>query len=98
MKTLSLILLLAGNGWAQLQQTSEIIDVLKAHYVDKDKLNPKLLNDATAAGILERLGTGARLMTADEAASNAISTVTSTVAAGDPLARAELIDPDIGYI
>jgi C-terminal processing protease CtpA/Prc len=99
MKTITIILcLFAVTGWAQLQQTSEIIDVLKSHYVDKDKLDQKLLNDATAAGILNRLGSGAKLLTADEAASNTVAVVVSSAEPGEPLARVEVIEPDIGYI
>src|SRR5437016_4239447 len=82
----------------QLQPTSEIIDVLKSHYVDKDKLDPKSLNDATVAGILDRLGNGAKLLTADQAATNAVPVVASTADPREPLARVEVIDPDIAYI
>src|SRR5712671_7757081 len=99
MKTIAIILcLLAVTGRAQLQQTTEIIDVLKSHYVDKDKLDQKSLNDATAAGILDRLGNGAKLLTADEAASNAVPAITSSADPQEPLARVEVIDSVIGYI
>jgi C-terminal processing protease CtpA/Prc len=94
-------LLAASVAWAgetQLQLTSEIIDVLKSHYVDKDKLDQKSLNDATVEGILSHLGAGAKLLTADEAASNVVPTVTSTADLREPLARVEIIDPAIGYI
>src|SRR5260221_6179435 len=85
-------------GETQLQQTSEIIDVLKSHYVDKDKLDQKSLNDATAAGILDRLGNGAKLMTAEEATSNMVPTITASADPHEPLARVEVIDSVIGYI
>ena len=88
----------AFAGDTQLQQTSEIIDVLKSHYVDKDKLDQKSLNDATAAGILDRLGNGAKLLTADEAASNTVPAITSSADPQEPLARVEVIDSVIGYI
>jgi C-terminal processing protease CtpA/Prc len=100
MKSLIIILLAASAlaGETQLQQTSEIIDVLKSHYVDKDKLDQKSLNDATAAGILDHLGAGAKLMTADEAATNAVPVVVSSADPHEPLARVEVIEPNIGYI
>ncbi len=99
MKYIAILLGLAAvTGWAQLQQTSEIIDALKTHYVDKDKLDQQLLNDATVAGILERLGPGAKLLTAEQAASNRVPVVASTANPHEPLARVEVIDPDIGYI
>ena len=80
-----------------LPQTSEIIEMLKLHFVDKDKLDQKLLNDATAAGILDRLGTGAKLLTADQAASNTVPAVVSTADPSELLARVEVIEPDIAY-
>ena len=92
------ICLVAGTGWAQLQQTTEIIDVLKSHFVDKEKLDQKLLNDATVAGILDRLGAGAKLLSAEEAASNAVPSIAAATEPHEPLARVEVIDPDIGYI
>jgi C-terminal processing protease CtpA/Prc len=99
MKYIVIVVSLAAvTGWAQLQQTSEIIDALKTHYVDNDKLDQQLLNDATVAGILERLGTGAKLLTAEQAASNRVPVVTPTTDPHEPLARVEVIDPDIGYI
>jgi C-terminal processing protease CtpA/Prc len=98
MKNLIILFLASSAFAAELQQTSEIIDVLKSHYVDKDKLDQKSLNDATAAGILEHLGAGAKLLTADEAASNAVPVVASTIDPQEPLARVEVIDPGIGYI
>jgi C-terminal processing protease CtpA/Prc len=98
MKRLLIFFFATGVLAAELQQTSEIIDVLKSHYVDKDKLDQKSLNDATAAGILDHLGAGAKLLTADEAASNAVPVVTSTADPREPLARVEIIDPGIGYI
>lgn len=81
-----------------LQQTTEIIEILKSRFVDKDKLDQRLLNDATAAGILDRLGAGAKLLTAEQAASNAVPEVVSTADPAEPLARVEVIEPDIAYI
>ncbi len=99
MKYIAIIIcLVAVTGWAQLQQTSEIIDVLQSHFVDKDKLDQKSLDDATISGILGRLGAGAKLLTAEQAASNAVPTITATAEPAEPLARVEVIDPDIGYI
>src|SRR5258706_7934595 len=81
----------------QLQQTSEIIDVLKSHYADKDKLDQKSLNNATAAGILDRLSNGAKLLTADQTASNAVPPITSSADPHAPLARVEVIYSVIAY-
>src|SRR5437899_8413557 len=81
-----------------LPQTSEIIEMLKLHFVDKDKLDQKLLNGATAAGIRDRLGAGAKLLTAEQAASNTVPAVISTVDQSEPMARVEVIEPDIAYI
>ena len=81
-----------------LQEMSEVIDILKSHFVDKDKLDQKALNDASVAGIIERLGSGAKLLTAEQAASNALLQVVSTANPTEPLARAEVIEPSIGYI
>jgi C-terminal processing protease CtpA/Prc len=92
---------LALSAWAAdapLQTATEVIDVLKTHFVDSDKLDPKLLNDATVAGILERLGAGAKLLSAEQAASNSLPSVASTASPTEPLARVEVIDPDIAYI
>jgi hypothetical protein len=90
--------LLGATNESPLPRTSEVIDALKAHYVDRDKLDQRLLNDATVSGILQALGGGARLLTAAEAASNALPVVESTAELAEPLARAEVIEPDIGYI
>jgi len=98
MKSLIVFFFATGAFAAELQQTSEIIDVLKSHYVDKDKLDQKSLNDATVAGILDRLGSGAKLLTTEEAASNAVPGIVSTADPREPLARVEIIEPAIGYI
>jgi hypothetical protein len=102
--TFSIYLLLAGVGGtcrsraAELGETTQIIDLLKSNYVDHDKLDQKLLNDATVGGILHALGRGAQIMTADEAKSNAVRAVEIIAGTNEPLARAEIIDPNIGYI
>jgi hypothetical protein len=94
----------AGSGTNELREASEVIDVLKAHYVDREKLSSKLLNDATVSGVLHTLGPGAQLLTAEELASNTTATAQSAttnapaVITQEPLARAEIIDPSIGYI
>jgi peptidase S41-like protein len=87
----------AGND-AELRETSQVIDLLKSHYVDHDKLDQKLLNDATVGGLLRTLGRGAQILTADEAKSNGAQVVEEVMGTNEPLARAEVIDPDIGYI
>ncbi len=88
----------AATNEAELRETSQVIDLLKSHYVDHDKLDQKLLNDATVGGLLRTLGRGAQILTADEAKSNTALVVESVMSTNEPLARAEVIDPDIGYI
>jgi hypothetical protein len=78
----------------ELRRASEVIDLLKSNYVDADKLDGKLLNDATVAGILQALGAGATII---DAGTNDV-TAAGASGARAPLARAEIIDPDIGYI
>src|ERR1043166_1021039 len=87
----------AGSGTNELHEASEVIDALKVHYVDREKLDAKLLNDATVTGILNVLGQGAQLLTADQVATNATAAVPATKLR-EPLARAEIIEPSIGYI
>jgi C-terminal processing protease CtpA/Prc len=87
----------AGSGTNELHEASEVIDALKVHYVDREKLDAKLLNDATVTGILNVLGQGAQLLSADQVASNATAAVPATKLR-EPLARAEIIEPSIGYI
>lgn len=105
---LSVCGLLLGIGWlrpsraatndVELRPTTEVIGLLKSHYVDHDKLDQKLLNDATVSGILQALGRGAQILSADEVESNATTAVQTNVVASEPLARAEIIEPNIGYI
>ena len=87
----------AATGTNELRGASEVIDALKAHYVDREKLDSKLLNDATVSGILNALGQGAQLLSADQVASNATASAPATKLR-EPLARAEIIEPSIGYI
>lgn len=77
----------------QLRQTLEVIEVLKARYVDREKLDDKSLNDATTKGILAALGQGATIVTPAAAGTNP----PAPVAVGE-LVRAEVIEPEIGYI
>ena len=94
----------AGGGTNELREASEVIDALRAHYVDREKLDSKLLNDATVSGVLQTLGQGAQLLTAEEFASNTTAAARSTTTNGpaaklhEQLARAEIIEPSIGYI
>lgn len=74
-----------------------VVDALKAHYVDSDRLSQQWLTDATMSGLLQALGAGAQLLTAAQAQSNAVA-IAPSAGAGEPLARAEVIDPDIGYV
>ena len=93
-----LVLLIAGRVAGRADTMSEISDALKQHYVDRDTLDAQKLNDASVAGILKMLGTGAQLLTADEAKSNSVPVLQPNALPSEPLARAEVIQPDIGYI
>ena len=77
-------------------QTKEIVDILKANYVDSDKMDATALDAATLGGILKSIGRGAQILTDAQLASNTVSEVAQTN--NVPLARAEIISPDIGYI
>jgi C-terminal processing protease CtpA/Prc len=88
----------AAGADAPLRQTSELISVLKSNYVDRDKLNEKLLNDATVTGILEALGRGVVIVAPETPSTNDAKAVTNAAKATVPLARSEVIDPNIGYI
>lgn len=102
----ALVLLLAGatsfcraaNVDSCLRQTTEVISVLKSNYVDHDKLDEKLLNEATVTGILEALGRGAVILTTETPSTNSTKAVGHEPKLAGPLARAEVIDPHIGYI
>ena len=106
--TVTLILLLlaaserplraAGTDPA-LRQTTEIISALKSNYVDREKLDGKMLDDATVAGILEALGHGATIIPSETTGTtNPAVAATNESKTVEPIARAELIDPDIGYV
>ena len=88
----------AATNEVELHQTTAIINLLKSHYVDRDKLDQKLLNDATVDGILQALGRGAQILSPEQAASNALSATELTSVTNEPLGRAEVIEPDIGYL
>ncbi len=82
----------------------EVVKALRAHYVNRDKLDASSIDAATVKGILNALGRGAVLVTPEPPATNtaAVSlTMTNTPAAlaeREPLARTEVIEPNIGYI
>ncbi len=88
----------AADAGPSLRQTAEVISVLKSNYVDRDKLDEKLLNDATVSGILEALGRGAVIVAPETPSTNNTKTVARETRPTAPLARAEVIDPNIGYI
>lgn len=78
---------------------SEVLDILKSRYVDRDKINPALLEAAALKGLLQELGGSVQVLSAEQAASNSAAVVVAPASTnGLPLARAEIIDPDIGYI
>ena len=93
-----LVLLIAGHAARGADLTAEIIGVLKQQYVDRDTLDAQQLHDASVAGLLQKLGAGAQLLTADEAKSNALPVIVPLPNSAEPLARVEVIQPDIGYI
>ena len=93
-----LVLLIAGRTAVGADATAEIIATLKQNYVDRETLDAQKLNDASVAGILQMLGTGAKLLTADEAKSNSVPVIEPNASAHEILARIEVIQPDIGYI
>jgi hypothetical protein len=88
----------AASADSSLRQTTEIISVLKSNYVDHDKLDEKLLNEATVTGILGALGRGAVIVTPETPSTNGAKAADSEVKPSGPLARVEVIDPHIGYI
>src|SRR5882724_10674466 len=88
----------AASTATSLQPTAEVISVLKSNYVDRDKLNEKVLNEATVSGILEALGRGAVIVPPETPSTNSTKAVAVEPKSTTPLARAEVIDPDIGYI
>ena len=104
--TASLLLFVAGaaprcraaNAGTSLQPTAEVISVLKSNYVDRDKLNEKLLNEATVTGILDAVGRGAVIVEPESPSTNAAPAPAAEPKPTQPLARAEVIGPDIGYI
>jgi hypothetical protein len=93
MKYILSLLLLAGSV-----SGDEIVDALRQHYVDREELDAQKLSAASTAGILQLLGPGAKLLSAAEAASNTLVVVPAARATDEPLARVEIIEPDIGYI
>ena len=101
--TLLLLVTKAPQIWAAgtdpgLRQAAEVISVLKSNYVDREKLDGKMLDAATVTGILEALGNGAVIVSPEPAATNDAKAAAVDAKSTEPLARAEVIDPDIGYI
>lgn len=80
----------------ELPRLSEVIHLLKSHFVDRDRLDEELINEASVAGILQALGQGAMILPAQPQPTNEVGAARAH--AGPALARAELIEPDIGYI
>ena len=87
----------AETNLPSLPPSAEIVDILKTRFVDRDRIDDQLLNEATIRGLLGDLGQGAQILSPAEVASNA-APVVAAPANALPLARAEIIDPDIGYI
>ena len=87
----------AASTATSLQPTAEVISVLKSNFVDRDRLNEKVLNEATVAGILEAVGRGAVIVEPVSPSINAAPAATEAKSTA-PLARAEIIGPDVGYV
>lgn len=104
MKKLLFALLITGTGAfaatndVELQQAAEIIGLLRTHYVDGQQLDPQQLTDASITGLLKLLGDGAELLTAEQAKKKNTAPIPAVTTPGPLLARAEIIDPDIGYL
>jgi C-terminal processing protease CtpA/Prc len=88
----------AANADSSLRPTSEVISVLKSSYVDRDKLSEKLLNEATVSGLIEALGRGAMIVEPEAPSTNGTKAAAAEPSPTRPLARAEVIDPNIAYI
>jgi Peptidase family S41 len=88
----------AANPGTPLPLTAEVISVLKSNYVDRDKLNEKSLNEATVTGILEAVGRGVVIVEPVSPSTNVAPAAANEPKPTQPLARAEVIGPDIGYI
>ena len=85
----------AGGGEPPALFTTEIVDILRNDYVDREKLDDKTLDDATLTGILGSLGRGVQILSHAPSETNIVAAVETN---NSPLARAEVIAPDIGYI
>jgi hypothetical protein len=86
-------LLLAGVAPSFSQaNTAEVTSALRSRYVDADRLDAKFFDEASVAGILQALAPGAVLLKTGLPASAAAPMPAA------PLARAEVIEPNIGYI
>jgi hypothetical protein len=83
---------------SSLRETAEVISVLKSNYVDRDKLNDELLNEATVDGLVNVLGHGVLIVTPPGPSTNEAKAVVAKPQPSSALARAEVIDPNIGYI
>ena len=88
----------AATADSSLRETTEVISVLKSNYVDRDKLNDKLLNKATVDGLLNALGHGVVIVSQPPPSTNNANVVAAEPHLMPVLARAEVIDPNIGYI
>ncbi len=77
-----------------LAQSAEVLELLRQYFVDRDMLNLEALDAGSVDGILGRLGGGAKVLTAEQVA----ATTDVIPADAKTLARAEIIEPDIGYV
>jgi hypothetical protein len=80
--------------------TARVVELLKSRYVDHEMLDDALLDKASLSGILDALGQGAVILSETSAAASAedAASATNLFGAAESIARAEIIDPSIGYI
>jgi hypothetical protein len=92
---------LPGCGWCAATNevaalpSEEIVGILKTNYVDHEKLDVQALETATLNGLLDSLGRGVKILKTKPAPPR---DATAAQTNRNPLARAEVIDPEIGYV
>ena len=87
----------------------EVVQALRTHFVDREQLDARAVDKATLTGILETLGRGVTILSAESAAASgvkgavmagslALTNAPALGATSGPVARAEVIEPNIGYL
>ena len=77
-------------------EAAEVIQILRARYVDHEHLDTKMLNEAGLDGVLRALGAGAVILAVEPPSTNPPPAAAGP--ARHAAARAEIIDPNIGYL